>query len=568
MQIIFLLLAVISASTFAASRSPGIRQNRVPAFSVADFGAKGDGMADDRPAIQKTIDAAIAAGKGTKVTFAPGKTYRLGTNLSEAAALRIGKAQGLSIIGNRAMLVTHPANRVLALHDSSDIAISDLTLDYDPLPFTQARLTKIALKEGFIQFCEEPGYADPSVGDEKLYRDFKSSDAVFLDGTTRAFTHDWGRLSSVKSIGNHVFEARFHMTDMPKRFARLKIGDFIAIKQHFTEAPALRDAEGRYLSATSANIYTTFSRNIKFTGIISHAAPGMTFVSLGSEGLVLNSCKVVRKPNTDRLIASNSDGAHFKSLTVMPRVLNCTFEALMDDSINIKISSEVVREVKGTRVLLTHGDIVTDDLVIQPGQELQFQGGATKRLLGYAKVISVERIRFRNAWVTLDKAIAGLATNDLAFLRPITDAVVSGCVFNSQLKTALVTHPPTVISKCTFNDIAYGIHSPFNSNIEGPPPQGIRVSECSFNHPSVAAIALHLPSINSAPPDRQALVVDQCRITVSNNRGAFLNAYNQEGITLRNVTVTSEDGRTRAELIRLNHCTHVVEANLSFKTNK
>ena len=539
---------------------------RHEAFMVAAFGAQGDGKSDDGPAIQRAIDAAITAGRKAEVVFDAGKTYRLGARTSDIAVLQVGRARGLAISGNKATLIAHPSNRLLTIFDSRDVVVRDLVLDYDPLPFTQARLIEILLPEGAVRFRIESGYSVPTLGGEEVYRDFKSSDAVFLDGTTRTFTHDWGRLRNVKGTGPGVFEARFHGSNPASRLGRTKAGDYIAIKQHFSEPPSTRDREGRFLSSSSANIYIAFSRDVRLERVVSYAAPVMTFVASASEGVVLDGCKVTRKPNSDRLIAGNSDGAHFKSLTQMPQIRNSIFEALMDDSINIKISSEVVKEVQGAHVRLVHGDIATDDIVVEPGQYLSLLGGPTKRCLGDAKVLAVKRVGYREVWVTLESAPPELQAGDLAFLRPASDAMVSRCEFRSQLKTALVIHPPCLVSECVFADVAYGVHALFNSNIEGPPPFGLRVTQCEFTRPGVAAIALHLPSLNSGPLGRQSLVADQCRITVAGNRGVALTASHQEGIVLRNVQITAEDGRTRADLIKLNDCTDVSEENVSFKS--
>jgi hypothetical protein len=403
------------------------------------------------------------------------------------------------------------------------------------------------------------------VGAGDVYPDFKNSDAVFLDGASRAFTHEWGRISGITALENHVFEARFHNSNLDKRFAQLKVGDFIAVKRPFPTISPRRDKHGRFLSSASANIYITFSEGVRLERVVSYAAPQMTFVASGSEAVALDGCRIVRKPGTTRLIASNSDGAHFKSLTMMPQVLNSTFEALMDDSINIKISAELVREVQGARLRLSHGDIVTDELVIQPGQSLAFLGGPGLRHLGYARVKSVERVRYREAWVTLEEPMAALAVGDLAFLRPVTDAVVRRCEFRSQLKTALVVHgPPTVISDCAFADVAYGLHAFFNSRIEGPPPFGIRLNNCEFVRPSAAAVALYLPATNSVPPGIPSLIADQCRVTIGGNRGLVLSAINQGRIELRNWRITVEDDRTRDDLIKSRNCARIEEANVTF----
>ncbi|MEZ4397390.1 MAG: glycosyl hydrolase family 28-related protein [Candidatus Krumholzibacteriia bacterium] len=45
--------------------------------SVESFGAKGDGVTDDRTAIQAAVDAATGIGPGSTVRFRPGRTYRI-----------------------------------------------------------------------------------------------------------------------------------------------------------------------------------------------------------------------------------------------------------------------------------------------------------------------------------------------------------------------------------------------------------------------------------------------------------------------------------------------------------
>lgn len=535
---------------------------------AANWGAVGDGTTNDAPALQKAIDAALSAGPGASVILESGKVYRLGPQPDNIAALRIGKATDLTLSGQGATLLVHPSNRPLAIFDSTRVTVQDLVIDYHPLPFTQARLTRVLAEEGLVRFRVEPGYANPAAAAAEVYRDFKSSDAVFLHGHNRKFTHSWGRLSRVTAHGTGEFEAGFHGQNQAARLRDLQPGDFMAIKLLFPDAPAQRDASKRYLTNSSANVYIAFSREVTLERITSYAAPGMTFVATGSEDVRLRTCRVMRKPGSDRLIAGNSDGAHLKSLTRMPRIESCLFEALMDDSVNIKISSEIVKEVQGRRLRLAHGDIATDDAVIAPGQSLSFTAGAGKRYLGDAAVVATERTGYREMWVELESPVAGLLPGDLAFLRPVSEAVISDCEFRSQLKTALLTRPPSAVSGCLFQDVAYGIHACFMDSIEGPPPGGLRVRGCSFERPSVAAIALHLPSPSAARPGNPALVAGDCRILMAPDRGMSLTAAHQQGIVLRNVLVTAPDGRTRDELFRLHNCSGCVTENLSVTAGK
>lgn len=50
----------------------------MPSYDVRDYGAVGDGVADDGPAVNRALAAAASAGGGTVV--APlGKTFRIAT---------------------------------------------------------------------------------------------------------------------------------------------------------------------------------------------------------------------------------------------------------------------------------------------------------------------------------------------------------------------------------------------------------------------------------------------------------------------------------------------------------
>ncbi|MCE9577112.1 MAG: right-handed parallel beta-helix repeat-containing protein [Deltaproteobacteria bacterium] len=126
--LLFGLVACRASGSLTVSSVPEV----VPAgvTSVKSFGAVGDGVTDDRAAVQAAIDAATATG-GT-VYFPPG-TYAISRDRSFAFGLKVagtvhlrGAGQGRSVIQQQA----GAAPSVRLLNVSGDhVVIEDLTLD-------------------------------------------------------------------------------------------------------------------------------------------------------------------------------------------------------------------------------------------------------------------------------------------------------------------------------------------------------------------------------------------------------------------------------------------------------
>lgn len=86
-------------------------------FNVRDYGAVGDGVTDDKAAIQAAITAALAAGRGNQIVFPGGGTYRL------ASYIDINGADGLSITGTGSAIIEYPSDDTSLV--ASGIAVSD-----------------------------------------------------------------------------------------------------------------------------------------------------------------------------------------------------------------------------------------------------------------------------------------------------------------------------------------------------------------------------------------------------------------------------------------------------------
>ena len=100
-------LFVLAIAAFNSAKCADNRANGNPVFNVRAYGAVGDGMTDDRPAIQRALDDAHKIGHAT-LYFGPG-IYYLATSTSPNGQLSISdwsKAFSIDLVGDSATLLT------------------------------------------------------------------------------------------------------------------------------------------------------------------------------------------------------------------------------------------------------------------------------------------------------------------------------------------------------------------------------------------------------------------------------------------------------------------------------
>jgi hypothetical protein len=502
-------------------------------MKVRDFGAVGDGKADDGPALQKLFEKASALRRPGKIVFQKEATYYLGkTENQKIGSLFLDRANDLIIEGNNSLLLVDPNRRPIELYRSKNIIIRNLQIDYSPLPYTQGRITKIDNANGYLEFKTDEGYPQPYVRDDSYYVDGRVSDCVTLNGENLKFYQGHSRVSGVKDLGEKTYAVTYRM----HRQYKARVGDYFVMKVWPPDMEGIYNSSlkpseyGEHYVANYANIQVNHSENITIKNIISYASPKMTVNARSTSRLIIDGLVITRKPG--RALAGCSDGIHLKGNENQPLIQNCYIEGTLDDAIHIKISGDVIQEVVSPgRVRITHMD-TRDNTNLGIGKTVMVYDPDQNRQLCMAVIRDFEHIDHRSGWVTFDKNIENLKRGDRLYLQAENEAIIQNCQFGTQLQRAILTHQPTTVRNCAIIDNGKGLDQALaTGGIEGPPSQRVIFDNVTFSDLSNVGLDVNCSSKEYNQLGTPQLVVKDCLFNLPDGVPA-LRIRNSNGVSM------------------------------------
>ena len=305
-------------------------------FKVAAFGAIGDGINDDGPAIRRALEAAVKASPGSTVVFEK-KRYRL-AKAGMAYHMDLKGVKGLAIEGNGAELINTPWNNLVRLEECEDVTVRGFVIDFNPLPFTQGTITEVDEEAGWFLLKIHAGYDNPV----EVYRRIgkKKPDwgwGVCMDPEKRMRKADANmhfHLQDVQEAGDGLLKV--WLADHARKHASgLSKGDRFVITLKY--------------GGGGATFHVTRSKNCRLENNTIHTAKyGMTHSLSDNHGRIhVKGVKITFKPGTNRLISTPKDGFHCKHNAIGPIIEEGLYEGLLDDSINISVCPYWVRKDLG-----------------------------------------------------------------------------------------------------------------------------------------------------------------------------------------------------------------------------
>lgn len=374
-------------------------------FNVADFGAVGDGVHDDKEAILKALDAAFASGKPSEIVFGENKTYFVSERMDAFSFLDFYRVNNITLEGNGSkLLLANPTNSFVRVDYCNNIKIRNLSVEYMENCSSWGTIKSIDMDEGSM-LLEIPENM-PLPAANNWVQHFSP------DGRTGGWW--FGQLfDPVKDrlkftyVDNYFVDAvyphsgrTYKVIIRPSQARNLQyaeIGDRFVLNTRY----GAYDMSDSAKEGGNAGFTIRWSSDVVVEGVNVYDANGF-FASVGMcPGRIkfINSGMLTKDGD---LLAVNSDGIHYWRCRGGLVVDGCTFMNNLDDHINTKGEEAVVLNKINARTFE-----VDWDQNYREGDEILFFDPVECKVIGkaYLKSWSSKSGRFT---LTVDRDIEGV----------------------------------------------------------------------------------------------------------------------------------------------------------------
>ena len=430
---------------------------------VADYGAIGDGVADDGPALMRAVKAlGNVSGPGV-LRFAADRNYRVASG--DGYALRLDGLKHVTVKGEGSTLSLAGDQRALSICNATNITVRGLRIDYDPLPFSEALVIGKNAANHTIDVRVADGFALPPTGGpthaggEQAYFGMLWNPGPFALRGTHYFLND---LVAVHGGDPRLLRAQ------SQDFQNYNI-----IKPGATRITLpVRGIAHR--PGPGAVVVVDGSRDVLLEAVEIWSAPWFAVSLTRNEGtLTLRHFNVRPKPGTTRITSSWRDGIHVKGNRARLRFEDCCLDGMNDDSFNIATFISQVISVEGSQIRVRQN--YPDYIPFRVGDHLGTYAVATGSGLGQAVVIKTE-IKSQNqndgapeVTLLLDHSLAGLAAGDQVW--SVEAANPDTTLLRCTIRNSCRFQSPVTLDDC---DVVAFLWF-YGESIEGPVPSRVTV---------------------------------------------------------------------------------------------
>ena len=302
--------------------------------------------------LRKLIASELAAGR-KKVVVPPGR-YRVA---AEAGGhLSFSNLQDVEIVAYNVEMVCTATVQALGFYQCTNVQLRGLTVDYDPLPFTQGRIVALGTDKSSVEFELFAGYPEDGLVER----------IEIFNPTTRelrrASYYGWGafertgpRRYRISKGANYRYRPELDTE---------QVGDFL-VTNHQSQ-----------IRGGGHAVVLTSCTKVTLADVKLYASPAFGFIEHGCSASTYLRCTVARRDSADdpvkrgepRLRSTNADAFHSKSAFKGPAIIDCVAHFQGDDCVNIN--------GRYYYVLGTHRNALriaaTEKLEIATGDQVEF----------------------------------------------------------------------------------------------------------------------------------------------------------------------------------------------------
>ncbi len=318
--------------------------------------------------LQGFIEQELAVGN-RRVVVPPGR-YRVSPKNRQHLVLH--NLRDTQIIADGVEMICAETTRALTIRGCTNVTVRGLIIDYDPLPFTQGRITGLSADKKTHEIELFEGYPEADTVRNFKYEIFRPDTR-----TLRGDDHYPEKIKVVDSRHIRVINPHCH-ADHPEQ-----VGDLIVIGAEHAPHGSIPHA-----------VECVDNVNVRLEQIDLYASNCFGFLEYNCDGSTYDRCRIDRRPpeseladrGDPRLRSLNADAFHSKHAVKGPAYLQCAARFMGDDCINICGDYHMIMAARGRqlRVLAKHS------MNIQPGDPVELVTYAGRRPPD-ARVVTIER---------------------------------------------------------------------------------------------------------------------------------------------------------------------------------
>ncbi|MEP6669638.1 MAG: right-handed parallel beta-helix repeat-containing protein [Chthoniobacter sp.] len=309
--------------------------------------------------LQGFISKAIQG--GAKQVIVPAGRYRV--TPSGGHHLFFKDLADVEIVADGVEMICTQTVQAVGMENCRNVHLRGLTVDYDPLPFTEGRITALAPDKSWVEFEIIAGYPENALEERVEIYDPQTQEL-------RRETAGWSK--EFKPVGNHRYRIAKHTGYHFNPSADTeRVGDILVTNNVF---PA--KSFGHAISLAQCT-------GVKFENVTVFASPCFGFIEDRCDGSTYLRCKIDRRaPQEDpvkrafaRLRSLDADAFHSIGAAKGPAILECTAKFQGDDCVNIHGGYHLVTGSAGSRLRVA----ATGRMTIEPGDPVEFLPYAGER---------------------------------------------------------------------------------------------------------------------------------------------------------------------------------------------